>query len=1251
MLTRRFGIWFAAALTALAAGTAQAQVRRAVDLSREDAEMVFSGVSQDAGLGETVAVGDINGDGFEDLILGSPGAFLGAGAVYVTYGRAGGFTPQIDLVNPTFTTTAIPGIEAGAAFGASVATGDLNGDGFDDIIAGAPDADPDSKPGAGSVFVVYGRTASLPPQIDLAAGPTGVLRLDGEAPGDGFGKAVGSGNADGDGFSDLIVGAPGGDPNGRTNAGQAYLYYGGQTLSGPVRLAGGATRDALGTSVGAGDLNQDGRDEIILRAPEATASGGIGAGIVYVVAGRVTRLPSPIELGASPLGVSRIFGESERDRLGNGIAVGDVDGDNAGDLILGARLADTPGGYNAGKVYVIRGSGGSPIPDVDLNGNPGRVTRILGEKANDVAGQWVSTGDLDRDGFDDVIVGAPGSFLAEDRESESPGKAIVIYGGAALPPVMDLRTDPGRVSRISGANGFAPDAGFSDRTGQSVASGDFNGDGYSDLIVGAPGADPLGRIDAGRVYLLLAGPKPDLRVSASGLAFGSAVVGQSRAATLVVTNAGTATLQLNTVTVTNGQFDARPLGSLSLQAGDSLLVAVTFSPTVAGPQAGTLTITTSNDPEKASVTLALSGTGAQPDIDVPPLVSFGQVALGSPAVSTLLISNPGTSDLTVTRIAASDSQFVVRPDSIVVTAGSQMRVTVIFTPILLGKTTATLTLTSDDPDEGSVIVALSGSAAAPRASVSSSTLAFGSVLIGSSFETKLTVSNLGDADLKISRLASDNAQFAVFPTAFTVRPLRDQQVSVTFTPRSIGAQAGTLTLSTDDPARRTLTIGVSGDGGRQAAIEVSATELNFGAVDVGASRDTSLILHNRGDGILSLLSALSSDPQFRAQPDSSTVGGEDSIRVRVSFSPSSERDVSAVLLIASNDPISPNTLVTLTGQGALRVTAEVTTGALDFGEVEVGTSKELTVTLYSRGNARLILTGAVPSDTQFVAQVDSFVVVDGDSARIPIVFTPTSVREVSATLTIMTNDFARGAIPVSLRGSGVKTTRLFLDLDPAAGNQRAATDTVQTRSCSATVSLYVEDALNLSDFDLLLRFSSGGHLTFRSFSDVREGEENFLRSAGGALTLSAQAEGNAVRLRGNLTNPSPATAPDGGGLLAVLEFQTFSTAERLAGKDSALVSVDQAVFLRLNDATPDTLLDAPSAKLVFSGLPGDSNTDGHVDMSDFFILAGAFGTRIGVPPYTPTADLNRDGAIDVVDFFLFAERMGTQVQSCRMLMP
>ncbi|MCE7067362.1 FG-GAP-like repeat-containing protein [Dyadobacter sp. CY326] len=475
--------------------------------------------------------GDVNGDGYGDVIVGSGSVVGGLGAIYLYYGMEQGLN---------LNATRIESIYPGALFGkSSISTaGDLNGDGYSDIIVGAS-LFSNGQEFEGAAFVFMGS----PTGISQIAADT----LESNQANSLYGKSVGSaGDVNGDGFSDVIVGAPAYDAV-VANGGAAFVYLGSQNglqKVPHVQLNGQQMSSAFGMSVSsAGDLNADGYSDILVGSPDfSNGQSEEGAVYVYLAASQGQGIQSQANHIIEGGQIGGDFGRSVA-------CAGDINGDGFSDIIIGEPSRDDAGKFGVGWAQIYFGS---------VTGNLSAKSLITSDQGAAYLGSSVaSAGDVNGDGFSDIIIGAP---LYDKSVSETDnGAALIFYGSSASvetnfsAQVISDQADAEMGYSVSDAgdvNGdgyddvivgafnydqggaafiyFSDDNGINLNTVQTVHSdqltaqmgvsvsgaGDVNGDGYDDVIVGAPKYDAYGIIDSG-VALIYYG-------SATGIFFGNA---------------------------------------------------------------------------------------------------------------------------------------------------------------------------------------------------------------------------------------------------------------------------------------------------------------------------------------------------------------------------------------------------------------------------------------------------------------------------------------------------------------------------------------------------------------------------------------------------------------------------------------------------------------------------------------------------------------------------------------------------------
>lgn len=360
-----------------------------IDPVYSTATTTLSGVNASDEFGYTVAgAGDVNGDGYADVVVGAPyydsGTSSNIGAVYVFHGSTSG-------VSSTASRTLV-GSVAGDNFGWCVAAaGDVNADGYDDIIVGAPYYDSGSTSNVGAAYIFHGSSSGI-----ASAASRTVL---GGASNDFFGYSVsGAGDVNADGYADVIVGAYGKDSGASSSVGAAYSYHGsvlGVGSSAAKSVIGTGAGDQLGIAVaGAGDTNGDGYDDVIVGANGYNAGASVDVGAAYVYRGS--------SLGVSTTASRVLTGLTAGDAFGGAVAgAGDVNADGYDDVIVGAQGYDSGAMVSAGAAYTFHGS--------SLGTSVAASLTVIGTSTGEYVGGHVSgAGDIDADGYDDVIVGATG---------------------------------------------------------------------------------------------------------------------------------------------------------------------------------------------------------------------------------------------------------------------------------------------------------------------------------------------------------------------------------------------------------------------------------------------------------------------------------------------------------------------------------------------------------------------------------------------------------------------------------------------------------------------------------------------------------------------------------------------------------------------------------------------------------------------------------------------------------------------------
>lgn len=456
---------------------AQAQLRGIYDMKDSTKYRArFDRAGQDSCLfGYFVASGDINGDGFKDMVFGTYGGWNCY--VYVVYG-SGSLKGGKSMANTLNFDVRFDGLVGGRIdpLGNSVACGDVNKDGYDDIVISSSANSSNSRSASGSVYVVYGSpTLRGIKNLDSSYN----IRFDGEQKENFLGNSVACGDFNGDGYKDIVM---------LKDYGSVYVVYGSPSLSGikdlkdstsyNIRFDGKQTSAApymLGASgLAFGDVNHDGKQDLLLTTGDS----------VYLIYGRDSFNTKNVDISNGKYVDARFFGQS----VGLGkIACGDIDGDGRDDILLGAPGTGRPtfGQYKTGSVFVVKGSNvqpGAGQSSFNMSNPSDYSIRFDGpdSAARGIGSQGMGVWDVNGDKIGDCVISC---WVFKGSTSGFQGEVYATYGSSSLTGVQDYRKTSSYQARVDGRS-ITGDV--TDILGTAMAGGDIDKDGYEDLILGDP---------------------------------------------------------------------------------------------------------------------------------------------------------------------------------------------------------------------------------------------------------------------------------------------------------------------------------------------------------------------------------------------------------------------------------------------------------------------------------------------------------------------------------------------------------------------------------------------------------------------------------------------------------------------------------------------------------------------------------------------------------------------------------------------
>jgi Abnormal spindle-like microcephaly-assoc'd, ASPM-SPD-2-Hydin len=716
-----------------------------------------------------------------------------------------------------------------------------------------------------------------------------------------------------------------------------------------------------------------------------------------------------------------------------------------------------------------------------------------------------------------------------------------------------------------------------------------------------------------------------LTATPSSANFGNVTIGAHQTVPVTVTNAGGASVTVSGATAAGNGFTVTgPSLPITLNGGQSTTFNAIFTPATVGAATGTLTIT--SNAGNPSLAVPLAGTGvAQGQLGSNPAsFSFGSIQTGTSKSLAGTLTNSGGSSLTISAAATTGAGFSLSGLTLPLTlsAGQSTSFTVLFSPTATGAASGNVSITSNGGNPN-LNIPLSGAGVSQGAlSANPTSLAFGSVQVGSGTNLSETLTNSGGSSLTISAATASGTGFSLSGISLPLTLTAGQSTSFTvrFAPTTSGAASGNINI-TSNGTNPNLSISLSGSGAALGDLIANPTSLAFGSVQDGGTASLSETLTNSGGSSLTISAASATGAGFSLSGLTLplTLAAGQSTSFSVKFSPTASGSATGSVTITSNGS-NPSLSIPLSGAGVTQGALSANPTSLAFGNVQDGSSTSLSETLTNSGGSSITISAASASGTGFslTGITLPLTVNAGQSTSFTVKFAPTVSGAATGNVTVA-SDGSNPSLNIPLSGAGV--TQGALSANPASlafgnvqdGSSTSLSETL-TNSGGSSITISAASAsgtgFSLSGLTLPLTLTSGQSASFTvKFAPTASGAANgtvTITSNGANPSLSIPLSGTGVT-QGTLTaNPTSL----GFGSIQVGSNASLSETLTNSGGSSLTISAASAsgtgfslsglalpLTLTAGQSTSFTVQFAPTASGAASGSVSITSNGGSPNLS------------------------------------------------------